>query len=873
MTPDRFCREHPPCFEMGWEMKTPITHFRLMLITVLVSAPLVYYSATRGAQTPGLAERIDKLRAEINAIPTDAGNYAERVNTLYAWGDELSVNGRLRAPQNLMAAFYRLPNPTPDAAATVARWVRILSFLEANGDKTGLLTRTDRNELIAGHYTTVVLEYTLGEVEIPKGEGIRVGQKFISNRPRLQNYDPALDSYVTFKVASSTATTEPHSVPGQGVYSSIFQPVPMPGLRVTSGKLQRGDKVIITIGDTSRGARGYRPMPRDADDFRFLVELDFDGRGTFVPAAEVSTKVSGDEASLINAVIPSIVAIGEPFALRLRIEDQHWNPARFGGGTFKVSLNGKPVGQIQVPAGQYLGRLGGVKIDVEGGFKFDVVSADGRFSCKSNPMLVERNPRQRVYWGELHGHSGWEEGTGSVPRYFEYARDVAFLDFGALTGHDLFLAKAGWDEIGRETEKANRPGSFVAYRGYEWTQTYDKGGHHNVFFKNDRGHYVTWRDAPRSNLLYEKLRAIDSIDNVLIIPHAHEAGDWNYNDAEMERLVEIYSMHGSFEYFGQRYLRRGYRMGLVGGSDDHTGHPGYSPASTATRSGLAAVYAPKLEREDIWKAMKERATYATSNATRPVIKLTLDDRRVGEAIPVGVIPTIRARVLGTAAIDHIDLLHNGAVEFSKEFLTPQPADPTSVQIMFHSPTETPGDQVMPPRSGVWWTGWIELANARIRSIERLGADHYSDAFHQTDERRIWFACKTRGDFDGVLIRLADAPADAKVTVRISSLDVDPVGTGGQRGVALPPGPPSNVRLHEISFKIDEVARERARFDLTPFATVMARKTRANGSWDVSFGYRPTKPPVQDDYYYLRVVQINGEAAWTSPIWIGERASH
>jgi hypothetical protein len=35
---------------------------------------------------------------------------------------------------------------------------------------------------------------------------------------------------------------------------------------------------------------------------------------------------------------------------------------------------------------------------------------------------------------------------------------------------------------------------------------------------------------------------------------------------------------------------------------------------------------------------------------------------------------------------------------------------------------------------------------------------------------------------------------------------------------------------------------------------------------------PTKPPAQDDYFYLRVAQIDGEAAWVSPVWIGEQNS-
>jgi hypothetical protein len=409
--------------------------------------------------------------------------------------------------------------------------------------------------------------------------------------------------------------------------------------------------------------------------------------------------------------------------------------------------------------------------------------------------------------------------------------------------------------------------------GYEWTQQFRNGGHHNVFFKTDKGNYVTRWEAPRPAQLYEKLRAIDATDNVLVIPHAHEPGDWNYHDAEMERLVEIFSMHGSFEYFGQRYLRRGYRTGFVAASDDHTGHPGYSPAIISTRNGLAAVYADKLDREGIWRGMKERATYATSNARRPVVKMSVNDKRVGEAVATGTIPTIKARVLGTAAIDHVDVIHNGQVEYRRDYLKPSTSDPTAIQVMFHTPTETAGDDVASPKGGVGWGGWIEITGGgRIATIEPLNVDHFTDQFHQVDDRRIWFTVRTRGDFDGVLIRLAQSPADTQVRVIVSSLSATPGGTGNSGNVSWPAGVPQRTPLHEVSFKLNDVAPQAGEFKLAPNAFVYARKARANGAWDVSFSYRPTRAPAQDDYYYLRVVQIDGEAVWVSPIWIGEQSS-
>jgi uncharacterized protein DUF3604 len=853
-------------------MKTQIVAATLLLLVAVTLSGLAVYSLARPAQQPSLQDRIARLKAEINTAPLTAANYPERSQTLRDWGNLLTDRGHFVTQQDLQLTFIRLPDADAQADDAMKQWVKVLSFIETKGSQMGTLVRTDKNTLQAGQFSTIVLEYTVG-AEIPKGAGLRLGINFFNIRPRPQTTDPAAEAFVSFKVESKTAQTETATGQIFGIFGSIFAAVPLPALRITSGALKQGDKVIITLGDTSRGGPGYRPPSRDSDEFPLLVAADFTGDGTMVPAARVTMPVFGDAAMFINAVVPSVVAVNEPFAVRLRVEDQYWNPATFAGGKFNVSLNGKATGEINVVAGKYTGQLDGVKVPLEGGYKFDVTSADGRFTCKSNPVLVERNPQQRIYWGELHGHSGWEEGVGTVPRYYEFARDVAYLDFASLTGHDLFLSQRGWDEIRRETEKANRTGQFVAYMGYEWTQQFRNGGHHNVFFKTDKGNYVTRWEAPKPNQLYEKLRAIDSTDNVLIIPHAHEPADWNYNDAEMERLVEIFSMHGSFEYFGQRFLKRGYRMGLVAASDDHTGHPGYSPAIISTRNGLAAVYAEKLDRENIWRGMKERATYATSNATRPVVKITVDDKRVGEAVATGTLPTINARVLGTAAIDHIDVMHNGQVEYRRDYLSPRPDDPTAIQVMFHTPTETAGDELAAPKGGVAWAGWIEVTGGgRIASIEPLNVDHFTDQFHHVDAQRVWFSCRTRGDFDGVLIRLSQAPADTLVRVTVSALSGSAGGTGASGQVTWPVGVPSRTPLHEVSFKLSDVAQHQAEFKVTPNAFIYARKARANGAWDVSFSYRPAKVPAQDDYYYLRVVQIDGEAAWVSPVWIGEQSS-
>jgi hypothetical protein len=148
------------------------------------------------------------------------------------------------------------------------------------------------------------------------------------------------------------------------------------------GRAQTGRQSdAITIGDTSRNSPGYQLMARDSDDLPLMVSADFNGNGAVIPVARISTVVSGDDAVFISDVTPSVVAVGEAFSVSLRVEDQYWNPARDGRGAFRVSLNARPVGEINAPAGKYTGHLDGAKIAQEGGYKFEVTSADRRFRC------------------------------------------------------------------------------------------------------------------------------------------------------------------------------------------------------------------------------------------------------------------------------------------------------------------------------------------------------------------------------------------------------------------------------------------------------------------------------------------------------------
>ncbi len=80
--------------------------------------------------------------------------------------------------------------------------------------------------------------------------------------------------------------------------------------------------------------------------------------------------------------------------------------------------------------------------------------------------------------------------------------------------------------------------------------------------------------------------------------------------------------------------------------------------------------------------------------------------------------------------------------------------------------------------------------------------------------------------------------------------------------------PGNRALHEFSFSSEGLLTKKAMFEVPPFGFISARRIHPDGKWGVSFSYRLTGMPAQDDFFMLRVVQMDGETAWTSPIWIG-----
>ncbi|MYF96852.1 MAG: DUF3604 domain-containing protein, partial [Holophagales bacterium] len=379
-------------------------------------------------------------------------------------------------------------------------------------------------------------------------------------------------------------------------------------------------------------------------------------------------EVVGGAAERVHGFAPSIVGTGEPFLISVRAEDRAYNRATRDIPGLQVLLDGEQV--VELPAGQAI-HLVELVADAEGVQRYTFRSPDGEVTGAANPVWVQADPEHRLYWGETHGHSGFAEGQGTPEGYFSFARDDARLDFITMSEHDIWLTDGLWEELNEAVRKFHREGELLVFAGYEWTSPRQRGGHHNVFFRNVGMQRVGVQEAPNLSDLYRGLRAEYDTDDVLIIPHAHQNGDWRQNDFQMENLIEIMSGHGTFEWFGSRYLEQGFRVGFVSASDDHLGHPGYSPGHQAGASGrrsnifqfggLAAAWAPARTTDAVFGALKARHAYATTGAQRIVLDARLNGAVMGSELDQTDRRVLEGRAIGTGPIRRVDLIRNGEV--------------------------------------------------------------------------------------------------------------------------------------------------------------------------------------------------------------------
>jgi len=764
--------------------------------------------------------------------------------------------------------------------------------------------RCNVSQLEAGSWQEILIEYEVGSSGIADGAWFKLAFKFYSDWGLFQTYDPLAPNYLSAELEAAPA------LPGQSrsTVQSLAVRFDQKGherpyqraviVDVVDGYLNAGDRILVRLGDRRCGGPGTRVQTFIDQDFRFRGYLDPLGTSRFVAVpGDVRLAIVAGAPAELRLHGPRFAQPGVALLYRLVLLDRWGNVAHSSGGSVRVRLLADGPAQrhlmeqvhdwpregwasLSLPLDRL--PLGDLVLEAE---QLESTMGSGQLRGRARITVAEDLPVPRALYADLHVHAHDTVGTNSPAYNAAYARDVSGIDVLGYTANDFQISDRHWAEGVAAVNTFHEPGRFVVFPVQEWCGNSTAGGDHNVLFLGDaapdfpynaRGEHnrtLRWSEEQRSHAvelgrwpvkqLWEAY--IDAPEEHLLIPHVggrRYIPDWHH--PELERLVEICSAWGQFDWLYADVIRRGYRLGVVASGDEHRGRPGGGAPGVqvfGVRGGLTGVLADQLDRGSVGWALRARHTWATTGE-RTALLVSCAGHRQGDEFHHRGAARIDYRLLGdggAAGWEELTLLDHTGIIQRRNLHQEQGYASDLVRLRW-------GGARIPDRYR-WaiWRGLIQVLGTPILSLQATGMEHPEEACWRDGATAVGFASETYGDADGVEITVADL-AEARFLIE---------GTieGFQK---LPGGRASSPFVHAPGFRW-EVAAEKLleqgelRLDLggTDLFLALERQTRGPLPDDLagSFIVEPANGPHGFRPLYLCGRQRDGARVWSSALFI------
>jgi hypothetical protein len=671
----------------------------------------------------------------------------------------------------------------------------------------GTVKLLSSDTLTAGSMATIELLYTAGKFGIDDQGAIRLMFRFASDSGRPQFDRPDAPNYVT-AVASNNAILGIQYDPFGGV-RSYWKEITV---RVLKNYLKEGDTIKVVLGDRSLGSSGMRIQTMREPEFGIKVEANPFGTGEYGPVPGLSTinLVAGKPVTW-KAVVPTLRGPSEAFSLKIRVEDDCGNPALLPQQPLYVKAS-RPVRglpeSLAVSQGQYCAQVDELSMREAGDFEFHVLDGAGNLLCTSNPMRVSEAAYGH-YWADFHAQSEETVGTNPARDYFEFARDIAFLDIVGHQGNDFQISNEFWRELNELTTEFEQEHRFIAIPGYEYSPVTPLGGDRNILFRHEgrsirrSSHSLVPdisdidTDCNHASELFEALRK----GGEDVVAFAHVGGRFAdlavAHDGEIERSVEIHSNWGTFEWLLHEAFDLGFRVGVVCNSDDHKGRPGASHPGASVfgaYGGLTCLELPALTRQAVFDCLRARHHYGTTGQ-RLYMKVTAEIQGDAwksdvEGKPVtDLVPTRSAR-MG----DIVRMANGSSVEMAVEISAGVPIERIEVRVGRKCiETIKPGGyQSESPRIRIQWEGaecrgrgrqsiWdgsAQLQGNSVVAVSQVNFWHLDKSARMIDDSTVYWESVTTGNLAGIDLLLTD-PARGELKMKFPGQSIDlPIASVG-----------------------------------------------------------------------------------------------
>lgn len=495
-----------------------------------------------------------------------------------------------------------------------------------------------------------------------------------------------------------------------------------------------------------------------------------------------------------------------------------------------------------------------------------------------------------VYYGDLHNHCAISYAHGPLEAALGNA--AVQLDFCSVTGHAAWpdmpapdgridyiidfhklgftrLAQ-GWAEVLQTLREHHRPGKFILFPGYEIHS--NQNGDHTFLLRELDGEPVLGQSIPDTiqQLRQQYGEGALGFPHHIGYPQGHRGINWNSYDAHFCPLVEMFSMHGCGEggetplpYLHsmgpsdgqssmQHGLSLGHRFGVLGNTDHHSAFPG------SYGRGRTALWAAELSRQAIWDALRARRTYALTG-DRIALRFYANDALMGEEAARACLRDVRIEVCGGSSINHVDLIKNNRLlkRFVPEDNLAQP--PASARRRTKLYLEVGWGE---KHKKAAWDVDLVIEGGQILGVEPRfrGMEVVSPV--EQGENRLPYR-------NGQWAQTAANRVHFEVVSQGNPTNTTPVTQGMCLDVSLQPGAQVQARLngHGLVLSAERLyegayGRPLGAID-SPAFLFHRLPLEQEFNWTLHFQDEQTS---ERDFYYVRVIQDNGQMAWSSPIY-------
>ena len=733
-------------------------------------------------------------------------------------------------------------------------------------------------EFDAGTYQSFTLTYTAGRFGVDDSGSIRVVWRFATDQTNPQFDDPAAAGY-TEVVASNNAVLQARFDPKGNIrpWDRTLQ------IKVVKGFMKEGDTITVRFGVTDHGGPGMRLQTFCESRYEFRVLVDPIATYNFqtLPVQPAISLVPGVPETWV-AVVPSTIASGQPFALKIKAEDTWGNPTNKASMTLTPKAN-QPIENlpdtIDVVDGTFATVLDGLVAQGNGPLSISLHAPDGSIVTTCNPSAVAAAPPLKSYWGDLHGQSDETLGTNSAADYFTFGRDKAFLDACAHQGNDFQMTDTFWKDLNKVTAHFNQDGEFVTLPGYEWSGNTALGGDRNVFFPiegrtmrrsshaliEDQSDVGT--DCHTAGELFEAFAENKEWD---VICFAHCGGRYAditmAHDGRFEKSVEVHSAWGTFEWIVQDAFKSGYRVGIIANSDGHKGRPGASYPGAGwfgAIGGLTCYLMPQLNRDTLLNCIRSRHHYATTGGPngRPLTDLSVTFNTPATCYhdDPALYPNAKSTSCTSATMGDIVHLPTGDAELTFTVTTGSPIKRIDLfnglqHLECYRPfdKESQANRIAVMWEGaeyrgrfrsVQWDGTAEFDSATVQSVIPVNFFNRDKTLQQESDNKLSWQSVTTGNHAGFIATLNQSD-QGNITLNTPLIK-------------------QTLALKDIDYKDTELDAS----DVLPRKITIARLPDQNTHTTCTIT-RTLKPADgQDNPFYVRVTMEDGTQAWTSPVYV------